>query len=74
MMAELRTRGPIVANFEPPMDFSYYTGGVYSKVSNREDGDQSMREDGIQWEKVDHSVLIVGWGVDEQTGEKYWKV
>lgn len=24
--------------------------------------------------ELDHAVLLVGYGVDEQTGEKYWKV
>jgi len=32
-----------------------------------------MRDVNIQWEKVDHSVLIVGWGVEED-GTKFWKV
>jgi len=27
-----------------------------------------------EWEKVDHSVLLVGWGVDQATGEKFWLV
>jgi cathepsin C len=74
MMAEIFENGPIVANFEPPMDFSYYVGGVYKKVSNHKVENASMKQEGIQFEKVDHSVLIVGWGVDENTGEKYWKI
>jgi cathepsin C len=31
-----------------------------------------MRDENVAWEKVDHSVLITGWG--EEDGEKYWKV
>ena len=79
MMKEIRARGPIIGNFEPPMDFSYYTSGIYQKVSNREESPinlpntEDMRDVNIQWEKVDHSVLIVGWGVEED-GTKFWKV
>lgn len=76
MMKELRARGPIIGNFEPQMDFSYYIGGVYSKVPMRPDvdgiSDMNMRENHIEMEKVDHSVLIVGWG--EENGERYWKL
>jgi cathepsin C len=76
MMKELRARGPIVGNFEPQMDFSYYIRGVYSKVPMRPDvdgiSDMNMRENHMEMEKVDHSVLIVGWG--EENGERYWKL
>jgi cathepsin C len=76
MMKEIRARGPIIANFEPPYDFSYYQSGIYSRVSNRKPTDGpseiDMRDENVAWEKVDHSVLITGWG--EEDGEKYWKV
>ena len=26
----------------------------------------------LDWEKVDHSVLLVGWG--EENEEKYWQI
>jgi cathepsin C len=76
MMSELRARGPFIADFEPDFGFSYYKSGIYSTVSLRpssEDiSDQNMRDSNILWEKVSHSVLLVGWG--EENGEKYWKL
>ena len=71
MQKELRARGPFVVSFEPHRDFSYYTSGVYHSVSNRPAG-EDMREADLAWEQVDHSVLLVGWGVE--AGLPYWKL
>jgi cathepsin C len=77
ILKELRVRGPIILSFEPEEDFMYYCSGVYEKISYRdEDGgmnDEGMYSMGYSWEKVDHSVLLVGYGV-EKSGEKFWKV
>ena len=27
---------------------------------------------GIEWYYVNHSVLLIGWGQDDETGMKYW--
>jgi cathepsin C len=32
-----------------------------------------MRDTGISWEQVAHSVLLVGYGEDKK-GNKFWKV
>lgn len=29
-------------------------------------------EEGKAWENVNHSVVLLGWGVDSETSEKYW--
>jgi cathepsin C len=60
MMRELVTAGPLVASFEPKSDLMYYGGGIYASVPNQR----------TEWEKVDHAVLLVGFG--EEKGQKYW--
>merc|ERR1712151_1071101 len=70
IMLELKNNGPIVASFEPAYDFMFYNGGIYHS-SKLEDWvfDEETRP---EWEKVDHSVLLYGWG--EENGEKYWEL
>lgn len=41
-------------------DFSNYQGGVYKRTSTK-------------WTGA-HAVKVIGWGVDEETGEKYWTI
>lgn len=36
--------------------------------------DRDLEDYGISWMNLNHSVVIVGWGVDEKTGAKYWIV
>lgn len=40
-----------------------------AKITNRD-----LEDYGIAWMNLNHSVVIVGWGVDPKTGTKYWKV
>jgi len=61
MMRELVTGGPLVASFEPKNDLMYYGGGVYKSLPNQR----------TEWERVDHAVLLVGFGEDVK-GQKYW--
>lgn len=71
LMKELYENGPVVVSFEPHYSFMMYKSGVYdinavtwmkSNISKPE------------WQKVDHSVVLVGWGVEKQNGKdiKYW--
>lgn len=70
MMQELMEKGPIVVSFEPDYNFMMYKSGVYHSLDEK-----TWISKGIpkpEWEKVDHSVLLVGWGEEEKTGEKFW--
>ncbi len=88
MMKELRAHGPVVADLEVPMSFSYYTSGIFSDdydkllsaVSGTAEYDELIDDDyindkalweyNIQWQCLNHSILVVGWGVEN--GVKYW--
>ena len=37
-------------------------------------GDVSMAKRGQNFHNWNHTVMLVGWGVDKDTGEKYWIV
>jgi cathepsin C len=62
MMQEVHENGPIAIAIEPNDDFMYYEQGVYEHASALFD----------EWTKVDHAVLLTGWG--EDNGKKYWRV
>lgn len=58
--------GPVVVSLEPGNDFMYYSKGIYRKKSVPHS----------EWMKVDHSILLVGYGSEMVRGkeEKYWVV
>lgn len=70
MMEEIRDNGPIVVSFNPPEDFMFYADGVYSSPSKPLPITAARIAE--PWEPSDHSVLAVGWGIED--GKKYWLV
>ena len=36
--------------------------------------DHNLEHYGIEWQNLNHSVVIIGWGTDPETSRKYWIV
>ncbi len=34
--------------------------------------DLTLADYDILWEYINHSIVVVGWGVDHETGVKFW--
>lgn len=68
-MKEVMLNGPIVVSFEPDYLFMHYRKGIYKSVGNTW---LTRNEAKPQWVKVDHSVVLVGWGYDEEKRTPYW--
>ncbi|MCQ2817600.1 MAG: hypothetical protein MJ252_10080 [archaeon] len=79
IMKDLYLNGPLAISFEPDSTFSTYSKGVFTGNKFQiKDLIIKEKEDKIQkeWERVDHSVLLVGWGEEEIEGNtvKYWVI
>lgn len=81
MMREIRARGPIVGDIEPPLEFALYKQGVFSEDFQHKKKTRStleshglnekvLKDYNMQWQKVDHSITVIGWG--EENGVKFW--
>lgn len=66
MLLELYHGGPLAVSFEVYPDFVHYRSGIYHHVPDATTVNP--------WEETNHAVLLVGWGVDDATGTKYWIV
>ena len=45
-----------------------------SSDSEQDITDKSLKDYGISWQNLNHSVVIIGWGTDPETSQKYWIV
>lgn len=58
--------GPLIVGFEVYDDFIHYKGGIYHYTG--------LYDRFNPLELTNHAVLVVGYGADEVTGEKFWIV
>ncbi|XP_068228280.1 dipeptidyl peptidase 1-like [Palaemon carinicauda] len=66
MMEAIVHRGPVSVSFQVYSDFHPYSGGIYHHTG--------FVNEFNPFEETNHVVLVVGYGVEESTGEKYWIV
>lgn len=71
LMMDLYQNGPLVVSLEPEYSFMIYRSGVYDFNKNTWLKNNTTKP---EWQKVDHSVVLVGWGVEVKDGKeiKYW--
>merc|ERR1711885_6696 len=58
MKKEIYKRGPIACTIDVTLKFEHYGGGIYTEHLDRIG--------------LNHEISVVGWGLDEQTGQEYW--
>ncbi|CAL4073539.1 unnamed protein product, partial [Meganyctiphanes norvegica] len=64
MMKALYENGPFAVGYMVYFDFYLYTHGIYHHTE--------LQDRFNPIEDMNHAVLVVGYGVDPDTGEKYW--
>jgi len=72
MMEEVHRNGPVVVSFEPNDDFMFYSDGIYKSSKKAIGANKTKGMAPLEWEQVDHAVLLVGWGVEE--GQPFWRI
>lgn len=68
-LEELKKNGPFVVSLEPDYGFLSYSSGIYDRNSKKL---KDLKIKQPEWQKVDHSVLLIGWGI--KNGKEYWKI
>lgn len=77
---ELYKGGPLTVSVEPTSDFSAFTGGILHRIQdfpstqteipeNANETQDCTQTECYTWRKIDHSMLLVGWGEDEKYGK-----
>lgn len=59
MMLDLIQNGPFGVAILANINFDTYTGGVFSGCDD-------------PYQQLNHAIVVVGYGVDKQSGRKYW--
>lgn len=89
MMKEILRNGALNTEFQAPSVFGTYREGILSEtgisslqklslsetagLKASEVSKESLDSKGIAWQNLNHSVVVLGWGVD-QGGQKFWIV
>ena len=65
MLEELRKNGPFVVSIKTVFGLYSYKSGIFSMGNNK-------KIERKEWQAVNHSVLLVGYGVEN--GVEYWEI
>merc|ERR1712183_206242 len=74
MMEGLINHGPMAVAIQVYDDFVHYKSGIYHHVTETSPNPFHRLIGYNPFELTNHAVLLVGWGQDNNTGEKYWIV
>ena len=89
MMKEILRNGVLNTEFQAPNIFASYHKGLITsdgfKILNQmvdkkksdfaqNVSDTTLNDQGKAWQNLNHSVVILGWGVDPVNDTKYWIV
>ena len=90
MMKEVLRNGALCTEFQAPNAFATYSSGLFTsngfeqlaQLSLAESDGQkadnisskTLNQRGYAWQNLNHSVIVIGWGVDRTNGSKYWIV
>lgn len=88
MMKEVLRNGALCTEFQAPNLFATYSSGLFTangfekltEMSLAESEGQkaenvstkTLNQNGYAWKNLNHSVIVIGWGVDKANGQKYW--
>jgi len=75
---EILRNGPVVGEFKAPNKFRYYDKGVLvdearpANSANVQLETDAKVDLGIANQNLDHSIMLIGWGHDQKSGNDVW--
>ena len=83
-MKEVLRNGALCTEFQAPNFFATYSSGLFTANSvenlvqmkaDESDGQKAsnistktLNQNGYAWKNLNHSVIIIGWGIDKNNG------